>query len=142
MAAGGGYSALCIQNAVADAQAVFILFQLCTDDDALLKQDRRNIFHPRIYDRPDIARGLHLPVPVIELFEQGFTSDLEITEVVTVPHHAHGIGIMERDGDFNPDGESRIVFKLHVSGPCCVGDGAANCQKSKKLNQSSGASRQ
>ncbi len=86
---------------IGNAQAVFILFNLRPDPDALLKRHRIAVFHPRIDHRPDIAGGFHLAIAVVELIEQRFAGYFKVAEIVAVPDHAHHVDVVERDGDFN-----------------------------------------
>src|SRR5471030_2539012 len=91
----------------------------------LLKYQRRDVLNASVDNRPDIAGSLHLAIAVIKLLEQLFAGDLQITKVVTVPHHAHGVRIMEGNGEAHAGVKTgrvkaRVEFRRHIS-RCPVG---------------------
>ncbi len=90
-----------VEDLIGDAQTVFNLFNVGADANALLEGHRVAVFHPGIHHRPDVAGRFHLAIAVIKLVEQRFAGNLKVAEIVAVPHHAHHIDVVERNGDFN-----------------------------------------
>src|SRR5471030_780997 len=95
------------------------------DFNLLLKDQRRDVLNASVDNRPDITGRLHLAITVIKLLKKLFAGDLQITKIVTVPHHAHGVSIMEGNGEAHAGAKTghvkaRIKFRRHIS-RCPVG---------------------
>src|ERR1700761_8589748 len=108
-------TALAIGDLVAELEPVLVLEQLGTNLDPLSIDRRAHILQVAFDDGPDITRGPHLRIIVVERAQQHPARDLEVLDVVPVPADVHRIDVVERHFD-RRDRTQHTSCERHLAG--------------------------